>query len=55
VDGWEHVYPLKLADDELAALTKAIDAIAAGWSVALLGDGGLLEHPFLGPSGPRRS
>jgi malate dehydrogenase len=29
LDGWEHVYPLTLAADEIAALTRALDAIAA--------------------------
>jgi malate dehydrogenase len=28
LDGWEHVYPLTLEADEIAALTRAIDAIA---------------------------
>jgi malate dehydrogenase len=28
-DGWEHVYPLELDADEVSALTRAVDAIAA--------------------------
>lgn len=28
-DGWEHVYPIELDADEIAALTTAVDAIAA--------------------------
>ena len=28
LDGWEHIYPLKLEPDEVAALAAAVDAIA---------------------------
>ena len=28
-DGWEHIYPIDLDADEVAALARAVDAIAA--------------------------
>jgi malate dehydrogenase len=33
-DGWEHVYPIDLDADEVAALARAVDAIAAANSAA---------------------
>ena len=29
LDGWEHVYPLELAADEVTAMKRAVDAIAS--------------------------